>query len=215
MEAGDDWKRSRSLPGTPTQWLTRAARRPLRVVCQWGLGLALLLASADGLAQDDDDEGQDLQLVVDYPYELWNNSGTKIHLVVFNRNFVPVRGAQVLLKGKQLGRTNGHGTFIFTFRAGKDWSGDELVVRKKWRRGKVREATIRIDANHRTPSFGKVRVYLYSDRLVYRPRGEAARAGGGVDPQGSLPRHRGADGRGHAERGLRRPALGEARAGRF
>ena len=41
-----------------------------------------------------------LHMVMDSPYQMWSNSGTKVHLVVFTRSFRPVSGARILQGGK-------------------------------------------------------------------------------------------------------------------
>ncbi len=112
-----------------------------------------------------------IHLLMDSPYQLWNRAGTKIHLVAFDRRFRPLRGAEVLLGKKRLGRTNRHGTFIFHFRSPKGWRGGHVVVRKKIR-GALRQASLSFKAYRRTSSFAKTRVYLYTDRQWYRPGGK-------------------------------------------
>jgi hypothetical protein len=110
-----------------------------------------------------------LHLLMDSPYQLWNQAGTKIHLVAFDHRFRAVRGAEVLLGGKRLGRTDRHGTFIFRFRAPKGWRGSRVVVRI---RGTKLQASLPFRAYRRTSSFAKDRVYLYTDRKWYRPGGK-------------------------------------------
>lgn len=112
-----------------------------------------------------------LQLVIDYPYQMWNRAGTKVHLVVFDGRFRPVQGAVAKLGARRLGRTDRHGTLVFHFRSRKGWRGGRIVVRKTLR-GVPVERSIKFEAYRRTASFEKQRVYLYTDRTMYRPRGK-------------------------------------------
>ena len=112
-----------------------------------------------------------IHILMDSPYQLWSKSGTKIHLVAFDQRMRALRGAEVLLGSKRLGRTDKNGTFIFQFRATAKWRGGRVVVRKKIR-GVLRQASLPFHAYRRTSSFAKHRVYLYTDRVWYRPGGK-------------------------------------------
>jgi hypothetical protein len=117
-----------------------------------------------------------LFVVIDAPYQMWNNSGTKIHLVAFGPRFRPAAGAEVLLGKRRVGRTDRHGTLIFTHRArkGREARQGVLTVRKRIR-GVLHEGKTHFQSYRRTASFGKTRLYLYTDRAIYRP-GETLRA---------------------------------------
>ena len=61
------------------------------------LGLTLVCAAPAVAHARAKQKKPQLYLVVDYPYQLWNKAGTKIHLVVYGPKLKPLRGAEAFL----------------------------------------------------------------------------------------------------------------------
>ncbi|MBN2532361.1 MAG: hypothetical protein JXB88_05690 [Spirochaetales bacterium] len=112
------------------------------------------------------DEGQ-LVCVINYPYQIWSEEPTKIHVTLFKPDFTPAKGAIVEVNSNKVGKADKNGTCIFDFVPGSGNSHElkaELIDK-----GTRYRVTKQFSCNARTMSFKAERLYVYTDRGVYNP----------------------------------------------
>ncbi len=133
------------------------------------------MLSTDSYSQDparddmekDKPDFEPLVLVINYPYQIWSNDPTKIHLTLFKPDFSPARGARVSVNEKFMGKTDKHGVCIFDYVPG---SGESHNLEATLKEGKKTYKVFKNFAcNARTVSFKVDRLYIYTDRGVYNP----------------------------------------------
>ena len=108
-----------------------------------------------------------LVMVINYPYQIWSTSPTKIHVTLFKPDFTPAKDAVVKINGKELGKANEHGVFIFEFTPGSNKSHKLFAELKE--NGKIYQVSKGFTANSRTVSYKSDTPYVYTDRGVYNP----------------------------------------------
>ncbi len=110
---------------------------------------------------------QQLILIINYPYQIWSNDPTKIHLTLFKPDFIPARGAKVVVNGKSVGKADKNGVCIFDYIPGSNQSHNLVATLKE--KKKTYEVIKDFSSYSRTVSFKADRVYVYTDRGVYNP----------------------------------------------
>ena len=108
-----------------------------------------------------------LNAVLNYPYQITGSGITKIHLCLFKPDFTPAKGAEVTVNQKPAGTADENGVVIFEYTPGSGGSHQlEAVLRKE-------KATLRFSTafrcNGRTESFRSDQLYVYTDRGLYNP----------------------------------------------
>lgn len=148
----------------------------LRIFLLFLMPLALIpMLSTDSYSQDPEREDMDkekpefepLVIVINYPYQIWSNDPTKIHVTLFKPDFTPAYGAKVTVNGKFVGKADKHGVCIFDYVPG---SGESHNLEASLKEGKKTYKVFKNFAcNARTVSFKADRLYIYTDRGVYNP----------------------------------------------
>ena len=110
---------------------------------------------------------ESLILIINYPYQIWSNDPTKIHLTLFKPDFKPAIGAVVKIDKKEVGKTNKNGVLIFDFKPGSNESHILFATLKQGK--KTYEVMKNFSSYARTVSFKAHRIYVYTDRGVYNP----------------------------------------------
>jgi len=108
-----------------------------------------------------------LVLVINYPYQIWSNDPTKIHLTLFKPDFTPAKGAKIAINDKTIGKADKNGVFIFDFVPGSNQSHKLVATLKEGK--KTYEVVKSFSSYARTVSFKADRIYVYTDRGVYNP----------------------------------------------
>jgi hypothetical protein len=119
------------------------------------------------IMEKDKSEFEPLVLVIDYPYQIWSNDPTKIHLTLFKPDFKPAYGAKVTVNGKFVGKADKNGVCIFDYIPGSGESHDLEATLKEGK--KTYKVFKNFACNSRTVSFKADRLYIYTDRGVYNP----------------------------------------------
>jgi hypothetical protein len=117
--------------------------------------------------EKDKPEFEPLVLVINYPYQIWSNDPTKIHLTLFKPDFKPAYGAKVTVNGKLVGKADKNGVCIFDYVPGSGESHDLEAILKEGK--KTYKVFKNFACNSRTVSFKADRLYIYTDRGVYNP----------------------------------------------
>ncbi len=112
-------------------------------------------------------EDQPLILIINYPYQIWSDDPTKIHVTLFKQDFTPAVSAQVKVDGTRVGTTDGNGTCIFDYKPASNQTHLLTAGLKEW--GKYYTVSKYFTCNARTVSFKAKRLYVYTDRGVYNP----------------------------------------------
>ncbi|MBN2443793.1 MAG: hypothetical protein JXJ04_20700 [Spirochaetales bacterium] len=108
-----------------------------------------------------------LVCIINYPYQIWSQSPTKIHVTLFTPDFTPAKGAVVKVNDKDVGKADKNGTCIFDFVPGNE-SGHTLYA-ELIKNNTRYQVTKPFSCNSRTISFKAERLYVYTDRGVYNP----------------------------------------------
>ncbi len=108
-----------------------------------------------------------LVLVINYPYQIWSNDPTKIHLSLFKPNFKPAVAAKVSVNKKFIGKTDKNGILIFDYKPGNN---NSHALDASLKEGKRKYEVFKTFAsNSRTVSYRADKLYVYTDRGVYNP----------------------------------------------
>ena len=108
-----------------------------------------------------------LLMFINYPYQIWSDDPTKIHLTMFLPDFTPAENALVKVNGKVVGEADENGTCIFDYVPG---SNKKHVINAAVKKdGKTYQLTKNFSSNSRTASFKLDKLYVYTDRGVYNP----------------------------------------------
>lgn len=131
--------------------------------------IILTFISPSLFAKGDQEVKEEAQLacVINYPYQIWSDEPTKIHVTLFLPDFTPAKGAIVKVNDKEMGKADKNGTCIFDFVPGSE-SGHELKA-ELIHKGTKYKVTKQFSCNSRTVSFKAERLYVYTDRGVYNP----------------------------------------------
>lgn len=136
--------------------------------------LIMLLFSTDAYCQKTTDEKrtgkmekEQLILIINYPYQIWSNDPTKIHLTLFKPDFTPANGAEVTVNEKPVGKADKNGVCIFDYTPGSNQSHTVTATLKQG--NKTYEVIKNFSSNSRTVSFRADKLYVYTDRGVYNP----------------------------------------------
>ena len=108
-----------------------------------------------------------LLMFINYPYQIWSDDPTKIHLTMFYPDFTPAENALVKVNGKIVGEADENGTCIFDFIPGSAKTHQITAEVKK--DGKTFKLSKKFSSNSRTSSFKLDRLFVYTDRGVYNP----------------------------------------------
>jgi hypothetical protein len=133
--------------------------RPARLLPALGSVLSLLLLTGPVRADDP------LLLVTNSPYEIFQGGRTFVHVVVFDPAFRPVPGARVLAAGQEVGRTDRHGSLVFSHRP----RGAFVLRAEAELDGKPHAGAVPMEAYPRTESFESRQLFVHTDRGLYRP----------------------------------------------
>jgi len=131
---------------------------------------SIFLFSADTYSKKPEGEGikkNPLILIINYPYQIWSNDPTKIHLTLLKPDFKPAIGAVVKVDEKKVGKTDKNGVLIFDYKPGGNES--HILFATLRQEEKTYEVIKNFSSNSRTVSFKADRVYVYTDRGVYNP----------------------------------------------
>ncbi|MBN1798287.1 MAG: hypothetical protein JW822_06905 [Spirochaetales bacterium] len=112
-------------------------------------------------------ETKQLILIINYPYQIWSNDPTKIHVTLFKPDFSPAAGAHVEVNEKTVGTTDSNGVCIFDYTPGSAQS--HILKARLVERGIEYIINKNFSCNARTVSFKAERLYVYTDRGVYNP----------------------------------------------
>ena len=77
--------------------------------------------SANGYCQEisrEEMNKEQLVLIINYPYQIWSNEPTKIHLTLFKSDFKPAVGAEVTVNDQPVGKADENGVCIFDYEPG-------------------------------------------------------------------------------------------------
>lgn len=108
-----------------------------------------------------------LVMFMNYPYQIYSNDPTKIHVTLFKPDFKPAKGAKVSVNKKFVGKTDKNGILIFDYKPGSRQSHTLAATLKD---GKKTYKIIKtFSCNSRTVSFKADKLYVYTDRGVYNP----------------------------------------------
>ncbi|MBN1410870.1 MAG: hypothetical protein JW969_08485 [Spirochaetales bacterium] len=104
---------------------------------------------------------------MNYPYQIYSNDPTKIHVTIFTPDFKPAYGARVTVNNREVGRTDSNGVCIFDYRPGNDTSH---ILRANYDyMGQTYGVEKAFSTHGRTESFRADMLYVYTDRGVYNP----------------------------------------------
>ena len=135
----------------------------------------VIIGSRDsGETLDEDDFEGPLMVVIDTPYQVFDDTGTFIHVAAWHTDGRPAADADVYLSGHLVGQTDSHGSFVFRWGVpGTDvenyWLTGSTVTVVDRRRGDDYAGSVWFNAFSRTESFESDHVYVYADRGVYEP----------------------------------------------
>jgi len=110
---------------------------------------------------------EQLVLIINYPYQIWSNEPTKIHLTLFKPDFKPAVGAEVSVNDQPVGKADENGVCIFDYEPGTNQ--DHRLVATLKEEDKIYQVVKNFSSNSRTVSFRADRLYVYTDRGVYNP----------------------------------------------
>jgi len=110
---------------------------------------------------------EQLVLIINYPYQIWSNEPTKIHLTLFKPDFKPAVGAEVSVNEQPVGKADENGVCIFDYEPGTNQ--DHRLVATLKEEDKIYQVVKNFSSNSRTVSFRADRLYVYTDRGVYNP----------------------------------------------
>ncbi len=110
---------------------------------------------------------QQLVMFMNYPYQIYSNDPTKIHVTLFKPDFKPAKGAKVSVNKKFVGKTDKNGVLIFDYKPGSRQSHTLVATLKEGK--KVYKVYKTFSCNSRTVSFKADKLYVYTDRGVYNP----------------------------------------------
>lgn len=120
------------------------------------------------------DVDKPLLVTIDTPYQVFDATGTFIHVAAWAPDGTPARNARVYLSEHLVGRTDTHGVLVFRWGVpGNDladyWtSGSSINVR--WdHQGETHGGAVWFSAFSRTQSFASDHLFVYTDRGVYNP----------------------------------------------
>ncbi|MBA2664909.1 MAG: hypothetical protein H0U74_21655 [Bradymonadaceae bacterium] len=117
-----------------------------------------------------------LLVVIDTPYEIFEEQGTYIHVGAWQTDGAPAIEASVYIGESEVGRTNAFGSLVFLYPPkGADASilgRHEITVIDK--NNPYLQGQVAFSPYMRTASFASDHVYVYTDRGIYRP-GESVR----------------------------------------
>ena len=126
--------------------------------------------SANGYAQEISEEGMSkerLVLIINYPYQIWSEEPTKIHLTLFKPDFKPAVGAEVTVNDRPVGQADENGVCIFDYEPGAN--ENHRLVATLEEENKIYQVDKSFSSNSRIASFRADRLYVYADRGVYNP----------------------------------------------
>ncbi len=134
------------------------------------LGIGLLFFACKNIPGNQSEhitESRRLLLVINYPYQIWSEDPTKIHVTLLKPDFSPAAGARVWVNDKEVGQADGNGICIFDYLPS---SNQTHLLKARLVEGAT-EYTVgkRFACNARTVSFKAERLYVYTDRGVYNP----------------------------------------------
>jgi len=76
--------------------------------------LMMVLLTVPGLATGrQESRSERLIFFMNYPYQIWSDDFTKIHLTLLKPDFQPAKGAIVKVNDKEMGKTDANGVCIF------------------------------------------------------------------------------------------------------
>jgi hypothetical protein len=117
--------------------------------------------------EKDKDRIEPLVLIINYPYQIWSNDPTKIHLTLLKPDFRPAKNAIVTVDEKKVGKTDKNGVCIFDYMPGSNRNHKLTATLKE--KGKTYKVFKEFACNARTVSYRVDRLFIYSDRGVYNP----------------------------------------------
>ncbi len=132
--------------------------------------LIVSLFSANGYCQEISGEGmkkEQLILIINYPYQIWSDAPTKIHLTLFRPDFKPAVGAEVTVNDQPVGNADENGVCIFDYEPGSNQNHRLVATLKE--EDKIYKVDKNFSSNSRTVSFRADRLYVYTDRGVDNP----------------------------------------------
>jgi uncharacterized protein YfaS (alpha-2-macroglobulin family) len=145
--------------------------KSLKILIFFALPLLLIpLLTTDTYSQKTGEEEmkkEPLVLVINYPYQIYSNDPTKIHVTLFKPDFTPAKGAKVVVNKKDVGKADKNGVCIFDYVPGSNES--HVLVATLKEKGKTYEIVKSFSCNSRTVSFKADRLFVYTDRGVYNP----------------------------------------------
>jgi hypothetical protein len=123
------------------------------------------------------DAVEPLLVVVDSPYEVFDDAGSLIHVAAWFADGTPATGASVYLADELVGQTDTHGVLVFRWGVvGKTtrsiWTQGSMVSVRLRKGGEVYGGDVAFDAFRRTESFESDQLHVYTDRGVYAPGDE-------------------------------------------
>ncbi len=116
---------------------------------------------------EDIKETKALILIINYPYQIWSNDPTKIHVTLLKPDFSPAAGAHVEVNEKTVGKADSNGICIFDYTPGSAQS--HTLKARLVEKGIEYITSKNFACNARTVSFKAERLYIYTDRGVYNP----------------------------------------------
>lgn len=129
----------------------------------------LIAAALLGLLASSCAESQEIKplvCVVNYPFQIWNDAPTKIHLCLFKPDFSPAAKARVEVDGRHVGMSDRDGACIFDYKPGN--SAHRLTASLA-EGGILYRVERDFKCNARSGDFHADRVYVYTDRAIYNP----------------------------------------------
>jgi hypothetical protein len=112
-------------------------------------------------------ETYSLIMIINYPYQIWSEDPTKIHVTLLKPDFSPAAGAEVTVNGKIVGKADPNGICIFDYRPGNQQR--HLLEARLVEKGIEYKTGKSFACYSRTVSFKAERLYVYTDRGVYNP----------------------------------------------
>lgn len=115
-----------------------------------------------------------LLVVVDSPYEIFDDAGSLIHVAAWFPDGKPAAAANVYLAGQLVGKTDAHGVLVFRWGVvGKTvqalWTEGSLISVRLTQGGLLHGGDVSFSAYRRTESFESDQLHVYTDRGVYEP----------------------------------------------
>ena len=119
-------------------------------------------------------ETNGLLVAIDTPYQIFQHQGSYVHVAAWQQSGEPAKGAHVYVGMAHVGNTDEHGVLAFVYPPKHPTTGQRdtlsggqihvVDVQDEARRGAVA-----FNPGVRTASFATDRIYVYTDRGVYRP----------------------------------------------